>query len=101
MNAPKTTIMIAPAAVIRRFAYDHPVFTRAGIAAQRCWRELSGVDRVHYCGAYWRWGFHEDGAWSGMRVARALGAAGARPLDPATPVPSGESAEAPLEALAA
>jgi hypothetical protein len=67
---------IAPAAVIRRFAYDHPVFTRAGIAAQRRWRELSGVDRVHYCGAYWRWGFHEDGVFSALLVSRMLGGRG-------------------------
>jgi predicted NAD/FAD-binding protein len=65
---------IAPERVIRRLAYSHPTFTRAGVAAQRRWGEISGRRRTHYCGAYWRWGFHEDGAWSGLRVAAALGA---------------------------
>ena len=35
----------------------------------------SGRGRTHFCGAYWGWGFHEDGVASGERVARALGAA--------------------------
>ncbi|WP_320671445.1 NAD(P)/FAD-dependent oxidoreductase [Patulibacter defluvii] len=68
---------IAPAAVLRRMTYQHPVFTSAGLAAQRRWGEISGGlrerGRTHFCGAYWRWGFHEDGCWSGLRVARALG----------------------------
>jgi predicted NAD/FAD-binding protein len=33
---------------------------------------VSGVNRTHYCGAYWSWGFHEDGVQSGLRVARAI-----------------------------
>ena len=44
--------------------------------AQARWGEISGVNRTHYCGAYWRWGFHEDGVWSGLRVAQALGERG-------------------------
>jgi uncharacterized protein len=63
---------IDPAKVLARFDYAHPVYTRAGVAAQRRWHEISGRDRIHYCGAYWRWGFHEDGVWSGLRVAAAL-----------------------------
>ncbi|NQU49087.1 MAG: hypothetical protein HQ519_10605, partial [Planctomycetes bacterium] len=43
------------------------------IAAQAEHAVISGVDRVHYCGAYWRYGFHEDGVWSAVRVAKALG----------------------------
>lgn len=64
---------IDPERVIDRSVYHHPVFTAAGLAAQRRWAEVS-AGRTHFCGAYWRWGFHEDGVWSGMRVARALGA---------------------------
>ena len=52
-----------------RFEYAHPVYTRAGVAAQRRWAEISGRNRTHYCGAYWRWGFHEDGC-RGRRCAR-------------------------------
>lgn len=64
---------IDPEQVIDRNVYHHPVFTSAGLAAQRRWADIS-TGRTHYCGAYWRWGFHEDGVWSGLRVARALGA---------------------------
>jgi predicted NAD/FAD-binding protein len=59
--------------VLRRFFYRHPLYTRAAIAAQRRWREVSGVNRTHYCGAYWRYGFHEDGLASAIAVAGALG----------------------------
>lgn len=47
--------------------------TAASVRAQGRWREVSGVRRTHYCGAYWRYGFHEDGLLSAMRVARDLG----------------------------
>jgi predicted NAD/FAD-binding protein len=66
---------IDPDKVIRRFSYDHPMYTAAGIAAQARHAEISGgTGRTHYCGAYWGWGFHEDGVVSGLRVARDLGA---------------------------
>jgi predicted NAD/FAD-binding protein len=67
---------IDPAKIIARFDYAHPVFTFAGIAAQRRHGEISGQRRTHYCGAYWGWGFHEDGVQSAVRVARELGVAG-------------------------
>ena len=59
--------------VIRRFTYDHPVFTLEGIAAQKRHDEISGHQRSHFCGAYWFNGFHEDGVVSALRVTRALG----------------------------
>ena len=59
--------------VLRRFVYRHPLYSRDAISAQRRWREVSGVNRTHYCGAYWAYGFHEDGLNSALRVARALG----------------------------
>jgi uncharacterized protein len=65
---------IDPDRVIRRIDYSHPVYTPAGVAAQDRWEEISGRDRIHYCGAYWRWGFHEDGVWSALRVSERLGA---------------------------
>ena len=43
------------------------------VKAQQRWAEISGVDRVHYCGAYWFYGFHEDGVRSAVRMAEALG----------------------------
>lgn len=59
--------------VLRRFLYRHPLYTPEAIRAQQAWGEVSGVNRTHYCGAYWRYGFHEDGLYSALRVARALG----------------------------
>jgi uncharacterized protein len=59
--------------VLRRLIYDHPLYTRGAIGAQARWKEISGANRTHFCGAYWFYGFHEDGLNSGLRVARALG----------------------------
>jgi len=67
------TSAIDPEQIIRTIDYEHPVFTRAGVAAQDRWSEISGRNRTYYCGAYWRWGFHEDGAWSALRVTEQLG----------------------------
>jgi predicted NAD/FAD-binding protein len=64
---------IDPSRVIGRFAYRHPRVTLAAIAAQEQWRSLSGRRRTHFCGAYWRYGFHEDGLMSAQRVAADLG----------------------------
>ena len=69
------TEAIDPDAVIRKISYAHPVYTLAGAAAQRRHEEISGAHtRTHYCGAYWGWGFHEDGVVSGLRVAERFGA---------------------------
>ena len=65
--------VIAPEKVIRTIGYEHPLYTRQATAAQTRWGEISGANRTHYCGAYWLYGFHEDGLNSAMRVARALG----------------------------
>lgn len=59
--------------VIAQFAYDHPVYTSAGQTAQRRWAELDGFNRTSYCGAYWGWGFHEDGVVSAQRACARLG----------------------------
>jgi predicted NAD/FAD-binding protein len=59
--------------VIRKMHYRHPQFTLGAVRAQRRWHEVSGVGRTHYCGAYWRYGFHEDGLVSAIRVADSLG----------------------------
>jgi predicted NAD/FAD-binding protein len=66
------TDAIDPAHVLRTFRYAHPVYTSEGIRAQARHGEISGRNRTHFCGAYWGWGFHEDGVVSGERVADAL-----------------------------
>jgi predicted NAD/FAD-binding protein len=62
---------IDPGKVLRRIAYDHPVYTAEGVSAQARDGEISGVHNTHYCGAYWGWGFHEDGVLSALRGLRA------------------------------
>lgn len=66
--------LVKPERIYGNYEYAHPVFTRESVAAQRRWAEISGHNRTHFCGAYWRNGFHEDGLVSGIRVAKALGA---------------------------
>jgi uncharacterized protein len=74
------TEAIDPEQIIRTMRYAHPVFTPAGVAAQARHQEISGHNRTHYCGAYWGWGFHEDGVRSALRVAGELGERRAKPL---------------------
>jgi predicted NAD/FAD-binding protein len=64
---------IDPAQILRRIEYAHPVYTPQGIRAQARVGEISGLRRTHFAGAYWGWGFHEDGVNSALRVAQAFG----------------------------
>lgn len=57
---------IDPNKVIKQLNYTHPVYTLAGIAAQKKHTLISGVNRTAYAGAYWRNGFHEDGVMSAL-----------------------------------
>ena len=59
---------VDPRHVLRRVRYEHPLFTLAGVAAQGRHHLISGVRRTHYCGAYWRFGFHEDGVASALEA---------------------------------
>ncbi len=70
------TDAIDPANVIRALPLCASCLHSRSVAAQGRWSEISGRDRTHYCGAYWRWGFHEDGVWSALRVSEALGGRG-------------------------
>jgi predicted NAD/FAD-binding protein len=65
---------IDPRSVIYHTEYSHPVYTREGMRAQARRSEISGVHRTHYCGAYWGFGFHEDGVRSAVEVAATFGA---------------------------
>jgi predicted NAD/FAD-binding protein len=67
------TQAIDPDKVLRRFEYSHPVYSLDAIRAQARFAEISGVNRTHFCGAYWFNGFHEDGVNSALRVAAAFG----------------------------
>jgi predicted NAD/FAD-binding protein len=70
------TEAIDPAKVIRTIPYSHPVYTREGQAARARHGEISADNRTHFCGAYWGWGFHEDGVTSAVRVAERMGVGG-------------------------
>ena len=63
---------VDPARVLRRLRYHHPVYTHGSVAAQRRKAEIQGVNRTWFAGAYWGWGFHEDGMRSAVDVAAAL-----------------------------
>lgn len=68
------TADIAPSKIIQTMRYQHPVYNHASVAARARRGEINGVNRSWYAGAYWGFGFHEDGMRSGVEVARALGA---------------------------
>jgi predicted NAD/FAD-binding protein len=57
---------VDPTRVLGRFVYHHPVFNREALAAQNRRGEIDGVNRTHVCGAYWGYGFHEDGVASAL-----------------------------------
>ena len=67
------TAAIDPARVLARMRYHHPVYTRASVHAQTRKAEIQGRRRTWFAGAYWGWGFHEDGMRSAVDVAAALG----------------------------
>ena len=68
------TDAIDPAKIIRTISYSHPVYTPAGVAAQSQHASISAMaNRTHYCGAYWGWGFHEDGVVSALRACEPFG----------------------------
>ena len=64
--------LVDPATVIARREYAHPLYTPASVAAQARLPECT-TDRLAFAGAYHGWGFHEDGARSGLAAAERLG----------------------------
>lgn len=59
---------IDPKKIIKRIQYQHPVFTPEGIQAQQRQAHINGQNRTYFCGAYWRYGFHEDGVVSAINA---------------------------------
>jgi len=55
--------------VIREITYTHPVFNFDSIATQSELPSLNGRQHTYFCGAYFGYGFHEDGLTSGIHVA--------------------------------
>jgi uncharacterized protein len=63
---------IDPTLVLAEFDYHHPVFDAAAMRAQRRRHEIQGTRGIYYAGAYWGYGFHEDGVQSALEVTRAI-----------------------------
>jgi predicted NAD/FAD-binding protein len=66
---------VDPRRVIAAFEYEHPVFDAGALAAQRRRPEIQGVGGTFFAGAYWGYGFHEDGVRSALDVCRHFGVA--------------------------
>jgi predicted NAD/FAD-binding protein len=64
---------IAESKILGSYLYHHPVYLEDSIVAQNSHEVISGHNRTHYCGAYWGYGFHEDGVKSGLKVAQHFG----------------------------
>jgi predicted NAD/FAD-binding protein len=64
---------IDPPRVIKKLTYRHPVYRREAPLAQKRWPEINGVNHTYFCGAYWGYGFHEDGVVSALQVCREFG----------------------------
>lgn len=67
------TNAINPGKILRRITYHHPVYSLAAVEAQQRHKEINGVNRTSYCGAYWGFGFHEDGVKSALAVCSLFG----------------------------
>ena len=64
--------LVDPATVIARREYAHPLYTPTSVAARGRLPQIA-TDRLAFAGAYHGWGFHEDGARSGLAAAERLG----------------------------
>ena len=53
--------------ILKRLEYHHPIYTQESVAAQARQSEIN-TDRLYFCGAYWRYGFHEDGVVSALNA---------------------------------
>jgi uncharacterized protein len=71
---------VNPALILRTFDYQHPAYGIHSRQAQLRHAEINGHRRTYFCGAYWGYGFHEDGLVSALAVARCFG----RDLDSCT-----------------
>ncbi len=61
-----------PDKVLHRFDVSHPVFDRAAVRAQQQLPQMQGRQGLWFCGAWTRYGFHEDGLMSAQAVVQQL-----------------------------
>jgi predicted NAD/FAD-binding protein len=66
--------LIDPKKVIKSVKYSHPVYNLSAVKSQKRWKEVSNLEnKIHFCGAYWGNGFHEDGVKSALMVTSNFG----------------------------
>jgi predicted NAD/FAD-binding protein len=80
LDTPKTLCVtlndengIDPAKVIAKVPYEHPVFEPSRKKAHDLFDRINHVNRTSFCGAYWRFGFHEDGVVSALNAVKPFG----------------------------
>lgn len=66
------TSRIEPSKILMQRHYRHPVYTPQSLAAQKKHSHINGHNRTLFAGAYWGWGFHEDGARSAQSAIDLL-----------------------------
>ena len=66
-------LSVRPESVLQTFTYHHPVYTPRSLRARRERDRINGVNRTWFCGAYWGYGFHEDGVNSALAVCAHFG----------------------------
>jgi uncharacterized protein len=64
---------LAAEKILRRIVYHHPIYSRSALEAQKRLGEINGRNRTYFCGAYWGYGFHEDGVKSALAVGELFG----------------------------
>jgi predicted NAD/FAD-binding protein len=70
LNLPNT---VDPTKKIKEMHYHHPVYNPKSLTARNRHEEINGVMRTYFCGAYWGYGFHEDGVNSALVVGKHFG----------------------------
>jgi hypothetical protein len=82
LNAPVEFIVslnaadrVNPDKVFVERQYAHPVYSERTLQSQQRWSDISGHQHSYFCGAYWGWGFHEDGVNSALQVVAQFEAA--------------------------
>ena len=58
---------------LQRMEYQHPVFDKAAVDAQKELHTIQGKNKAWFCGAYAGYGFHEDGLASAVSACKHLG----------------------------
>lgn len=64
---------VQPTNIHNEHIFSHPVFDAKAIEAQKRLEEIQGKDRIWFCGAWQKYGFHEDGISSAIKLAELFG----------------------------